>query len=155
MGSIYFPGANDNASGIAMLLSLAQYYSGHRDQIKIFYCFYGFSGEEIALLGSKYYTEHPLFPLSQIRFLINMDIMGTGDEGITVVNGTIYKKAFDDMVKINNDQHLFLNKLNSVARQLTATITIFIKMVFLRFSFTLWVALKPITTYMTAAKPFR
>jgi aminopeptidase YwaD len=105
MGSIYFPGANDNASGVAMLLSLAKYYSEHKDSLKYSIAFMAFSGEEIALLGSKYYTEHPLFPLSNIRFLINMDIMGTGDEGITVVNGTIYKSAFDDLVKINDANH--------------------------------------------------
>jgi len=106
MGDIYFPGANDNASGIAMLLSLAKYYSSHHDSLRYSIAFMAFSGEEIGLLGSKYYTEHPLFPLSNIRFLINMDIMGTGDEGITVVNGTIYKSAFDDLVKINGRQHL-------------------------------------------------
>ncbi len=106
MGSIYFPGANDNASGIAMLLSLARYYAEHSDSLRYSVAFMAFSGEEIALLGSKYYTEHPPFPLSKIRFLINMDIMGTGDEGITVVNGTIYDGAFKDLVKINDSQHL-------------------------------------------------
>lgn len=106
MGSIYFPGANDNASGVAMLLNLARYYSLHKDSLRYSIAFMAFSGEEIGLLGSKYYTEHPLFPLSHIRFLINMDIMGTGDEGITVVNGTIYKPAFDDLVDINNTYHL-------------------------------------------------
>ncbi len=106
MGSIYFPGANDNASGIAMLLSLAKYYTAHKDSLRYSIAFMAFSGEEIALLGSKYYTEHPLFPQGNIRFLINMDIMGTGDEGITVVNGTIYKNAFNDLQKINEDHHL-------------------------------------------------
>lgn len=106
MGSIYFPGANDNASGVAMLLTLANYYSKHPDSLRYSIAFMAFSGEEIDLLGSEYYTEHPLFPLSHIRFLINMDIMGTGDEGITVVNGTIYKSAFDDLVDINNTDHL-------------------------------------------------
>jgi aminopeptidase YwaD len=106
MGSIYFPGANDNASGVAMLLSLARYYATHKDSLRYSIAFMAFSGEEIAMLGSKYYTEHPLFPLSNIRFLINMDIMGTGDEGITVVNGTIFKNAFNDLVKINDSLHL-------------------------------------------------
>ncbi len=106
MGSIYFPGANDNASGVAMLLSLARYFSEHSDSLRYSIAFMAFSGEEIGLLGSKYYTEHPLFPLANIRFLINMDIMGTGDEGITVVNGTIYDAAFKDLVKINDSQHL-------------------------------------------------
>jgi aminopeptidase YwaD len=106
MGSIYFPGANDNASGIAMLLSLAKYYSRHTDSLRYSIAFIAFSGEEIDLLGSKYYTEHPFFPLSKIRFLINMDIMGTGNEGITVVNGTIFKNAFNDLIKINDSLHL-------------------------------------------------
>ena len=101
-----FPGANDNASGIAMLLSLARYYSSHQDSLRYSIAFMAFSGEEMSLLGSKYYTEHPLFPLANIRFLVNMDIMGTGDEGITVVNGTIYKPAFNDLVKINDHIHL-------------------------------------------------
>jgi len=106
MGSIYFPGANDNASGIAMLLSLARYYTQHKDSLRYSIAFMAFSGEEIDLLGSRHYTKHPLFPLSSIRFLINMDIMGTGDEGITVVNGTIFKDAFNDLKKINDEQHL-------------------------------------------------
>jgi hypothetical protein len=106
MGEIYFPGANDNASGVAMLLSLAKYYSQHHDSLRYSIAFIAFSGEEMGLLGSKYYTEHPLFPLGNIRFLINMDILGTGDEGIMVVNGAVYKSAFNDMVNINNQQHL-------------------------------------------------
>ena len=60
-----------------------------------------FSAEEVGILGSKHYVENPLFPLNQIRFLINCDISGTGDEGITVVNGTIHKKQFKKLAKIN------------------------------------------------------
>jgi len=106
MGSVYFPGANDNASGTAMLLSLAKYYSEHKEAAKYSVAFMAFTGEEVGLLGSKYYVEHPLFPLNKIKFEINMDIMGTGDEGITVVNGTIYDKPFHDMVRINDSLHL-------------------------------------------------
>ena len=50
-----------------------------------------FSGEEAGLLGSKYYTEHPLFPLKEIKFLTNLDLLGTGDDGIMVVNASVYK----------------------------------------------------------------
>ncbi|HTB07548.1 MAG TPA: M20/M25/M40 family metallo-hydrolase [Bacteroidia bacterium] len=106
MGSIYFPGANDNASGVAMLLSMAKYFAQHKENLKYSVAFIAFSGEEIGLLGSKYYTEHPLFPLNQIKFLVNMDIMGTGDEGITVVNSTIYKAPYNDLLKINDSLHL-------------------------------------------------
>jgi aminopeptidase YwaD len=97
----YFPGANDNASGCAMLLNLANYYSMPRNKPKYSIAFIAFAGEEAGLLGSKYYTEHPLFPLKNISFVLNMDIMGTGEEGITVVNGSVFKKEFDTLVSIN------------------------------------------------------
>lgn len=99
----YFPGANDNASGIGLLLSLARYYTAHPQPYSIgFMCF---AGEEIGLLGSKYYTEHPIVPLKQIRFLLNLDLTGTGDEGITVVNATEYKDAFAALTKANEQHH--------------------------------------------------
>ena len=64
-----------------------------------------FCGEEVGLLGSKYYTEHPLFPMKNIRFLLNMDIMGTGEDGITVVNGSIFKTEFDKLKEINTQNN--------------------------------------------------
>lgn len=104
--TVYFPGANDNASGCAMLLNLARYYSRpeHRPDYSI--VFIAFAGEEIGLKGSEYYTQHPLFPLSSTCFVLNMDIMGTGDEGIMVVNGAIFKREFDELVSINAAYHL-------------------------------------------------
>ncbi len=102
MGSeTYFPGANDNASGVALLLSLAKYYTAHPQKYSIGFIL--FAAEEIGLLGSKYYTEHPIVPLKNIRFLTNTDLAGTGEEGITVVNATIFEKEFALMNKINNE----------------------------------------------------
>ena len=104
MGSkTYFPGANDNASGISQLLSLARYYAQHPQRYTM--AFICFSGEEAGLLGSKYFTENPLIPLSNIRFLVNMDIVGTGEEGITVVNATVYPKEFAMLKQINDEGH--------------------------------------------------
>ena len=100
----YFPGANDNASGCAMLLNLAKYYSTPEYRPNYSVVFMAFCGEEVGLLGSKYYTEHPLFPMKNIRFLLNMDIMGTGEQGITVVNGTLFKKEFDNLKEINTQK---------------------------------------------------
>lgn len=99
---VYFPGANDNASGIAMLLNLARHYQENPPKFSV--AFIAFGAEEAGLVGSKYYVEHPLFPLSQIKFLINMDILGTGDEGIKVVNATEHTKEFDELVKINSEK---------------------------------------------------
>lgn len=105
MGSeAIFPGANDNASGIAMLLSLAKYYKIKKPKYTT--AFIAFGGEELGLLGAKHFVENPLFKLSQIKFLLNFDISGTGDEGIQVVNGKIHKDKFDRLVEINTEQKL-------------------------------------------------
>lgn len=106
----YFPGANDNASGCAMLLSLAKYYSIPENKPKCSIAFMAFGGEEVGLLGSRHYTEQPLFPLKNIQFLFNMDIMGTGEEGITVVNGSVFKKEFNNLVQINS-QNKYLKEV--------------------------------------------
>ena len=111
MGSdTYFPGANDNASGISLLLNLARYYGKNPQPYSIgFICF---AGEEAGLVGSKYFTDHPLIPLKRIRFLINTDLAGTGEEGITVVNATEFPIEFEMMKKIN-DEYKFLVAINS------------------------------------------
>lgn len=105
MGSeAIFPGANDNASGIAMLLNLANYYKSNKPKYTT--AFIAFGGEELGLLGAKHFVENPLFKLSKIKFLMNFDISGTGDDGIQVVNGKIYKDKFDRLVAINSEQEL-------------------------------------------------
>jgi len=100
----YFPGANDNASGISMIIELMDYYSKNPPNYSIgFICF---AAEEVGLLGSKFYTQHPFFSLKQIKFLVNLDLLGTGDDGITVVNGSLYQEDFDRLKKINEEFQL-------------------------------------------------
>ncbi|MFT7614395.1 MAG: aminopeptidase YwaD [Parvicellaceae bacterium] len=107
--TVIFPGANDNASGVAMLIYLMKYYSENPPKYSI--VFMAFSAEEVGILGSKYYVENPIFPLEKIKFLVNCDISGTGDEGITVVNGTIHKKQFKKLTAINTKNN-YLHKVN-------------------------------------------
>jgi hypothetical protein len=107
---VYFPGANDNASGVAMLLNLAKHYSKPGNAPKYSIAFIAFSAEEVGLIGSAYFVQHPLFQLSRIRFLINMDILGTGDEGITVVNATLFNKEFT-LLKSLNDLSKYLPQI--------------------------------------------
>ena len=110
MGSeTYFPGANDNASGVAMMLDLARYFSKSANQQKYSIAFIALAGEEMGLKGSSYYVEHPFFPLERIRFLINLDMVGTGSEGITVVNGTVYTDAFAKLQSINTANEYLTN----------------------------------------------
>ena len=100
----FFPGANDNASGVAMMLSLARYYS--KNPPKYTMVFAAFGSEEIGLLGSRHFVEKPIFPLSKIKFLLNLDILGTGLDGITVVNGSIYKDLFTRLQQLNEQKKL-------------------------------------------------
>jgi hypothetical protein len=103
MGSnTYFPGANDNASGVAMLLSLAKYFKQHPPKYSIVFCF--FSGEEAGLEGSKYFVSNPYFKLNQIKFVLNIDIMGSADNGVTIVNATKHINDFTALVNINSEK---------------------------------------------------
>ncbi len=97
-----FNGANDNASGTAMVLTLAKYFSEEVHQPDCPVAFVLFSGEEAGLLGSSYMAEHPLFDLGKVRYLINLDMVGTGSEGITIVNGAT-EPLFDKMVALNEE----------------------------------------------------
>ncbi|MES2763827.1 MAG: M28 family peptidase [Bacteroidota bacterium] len=99
----YFPGANDNASGVSVVLNLAKYYKQHPSKYSIAFIF--FSGEEAGLIGSKYYSEHPLFPLTKIKFLTNLDLLGTGDDGIMVVNASVFKEQFEKLNQINAEKN--------------------------------------------------
>lgn len=105
----YFPGANDNASGNAMLLALAEKFKASPLK-KYNILFIAFAGEEAGLLGSHYMVEHPVIPLKSIRFLLNLDIMGSGEEGITVVNSTLFPKEFDRLTALN-EQSKFLSQI--------------------------------------------
>lgn len=97
--NVYFPGANDNSSGVAMMLSLAKYFKANPAKYSV--VFIALSAEEIGLLGAKYFSENPLFDLSKAKFLINFDLAGTGEEGIKVVNGTVYQKEFNLLSDLN------------------------------------------------------
>ena len=98
----YFPGANDNASGTTMLLSLARELVQTPSDTR--YIFMAFAGEEVAILGSNHFVENPTFKLSSIDFLINLDIIGGAQKNITVVNGSVYTNEFNRLVKINSAQ---------------------------------------------------
>ncbi len=111
----YFPGANDNASGITLLLRLAAHYAKNPAPYSM--VFIAFAAEEAGLLGSKYYTENPVFPLTKIKFLLNTDLAGTGSEGITVVNATSHEQQFKWLQQINEKYKLLktINARNNAA----------------------------------------
>ena len=71
---VYYAGANDNASGTAAIVTLAAYYAQHRPEYDMY--FIAFSGEDANLRGSEWYADHPIVPLTQIKYLFNIDMIG-------------------------------------------------------------------------------
>jgi aminopeptidase YwaD len=68
-------GADDNASGTAALIELARKLKSSKATGNN-YLFIAFSGEELGLFGSKYFTEHPTIDLKTVNYMINMDMVG-------------------------------------------------------------------------------
>lgn len=100
----WFPGANDNASGVAMMLSLAEWYGKNKPKYNIL--FVAFAGEEAGLVGSEWFVVDRPVELAKIKLMLNLDILGTGDDGITVVNATAHPAMFDQLVAINGKKQL-------------------------------------------------
>ncbi|MBD81202.1 MAG: peptidase M28 [Crocinitomicaceae bacterium] len=92
-------GADDNASGIAGLLSLARTLPGMIQYKNNNYLFIAFSGEEKGLWGSKSFIKNPTIPLSKINYMINMDMIGRLDSNKLAINGvgtsTLWPIALD------------------------------------------------------------
>lgn len=76
-------GADDNASGTAVLLELAHYFAQHPVEPTLW--FVGFTGEEVGLVGSNWFVNHPAAPLDKADFMLNIDMVGrTVDHKLTV-----------------------------------------------------------------------
>lgn len=99
----YFPGANDNASGTAMVIDLAKYYAQEENKPYYSMVFIALSGEESGLNGAKHMAFNPLFPLEKVKLLVNLDMVGTGSEGITLVNGKTFEEDYNRLVALNDD----------------------------------------------------
>ncbi|MBE0655380.1 MAG: M20/M25/M40 family metallo-hydrolase [Bacteroidales bacterium] len=69
-------GADDNASGVAALLELAEYFSAKQNRPQRNLLFVTFGAEEKGLLGSRYFTSNPPLDLSSISAMVNLDMMG-------------------------------------------------------------------------------
>lgn len=94
-----FPGANDNASGTALMLDLARSFAAEPPKYSML--FIAFAGEEAGLVGSRYFTEHPPVPLKNVKMVYNIDLAGGGDKGVTIVNATEYPAYFAKLEELN------------------------------------------------------
>jgi hypothetical protein len=90
-GGLLFPGADDNASGTAVLLETARVLSAMKPKRTIL--FISFSGEEAGLLGSQFYVNQPVRPLPSTKAMINVDHAGVGNGRLTVGLTGVAKEA--------------------------------------------------------------
>lgn len=72
-------GADDNASGVAGVIELARYFQTNKIKESANFLFLCFSGEELGLYGSKYFTENPTIDLTKVGYMINLDMIGRLD----------------------------------------------------------------------------
>jgi len=80
------PGADDNASGVAGVLALARWF-GSQPKPRRGILFLAFAGEELGLLGSSFYVNHPSLPVEKAVAMINMDMIGRIRDGRVFVGG--------------------------------------------------------------------
>ncbi len=85
-GTTVHPGADDNASGTAGVIELARWFAGQPKE-KRGILFVTFAGEELGLLGSSFYVNHPELPLGKAVAMINLDMIGRVREGKVYVGG--------------------------------------------------------------------
>ncbi len=100
-------GANDNASGTAGILTLAHYYSLPQNRPELDMVFLWVGGEEANLLGSKYYVNNPMFPLENIKYLINLDMIGDTPDMLYYEGGQEANKGLDLFMEINKEHGYF------------------------------------------------
>jgi|HubBroStandDraft_5_1064220.scaffolds.fasta_scaffold20953_2 aminopeptidase YwaD len=100
------PGADDNASGTAGVIELARWFS-HQPKHMRGILFLTFAGEELGLLGSSYYVNHPVLPLSDAVAMINMDMIGRIRDRKVYVGGVGTGTTFAGLLKQLTPRHDF------------------------------------------------
>jgi len=95
-----YNGADDNASGTAGILEIAEAFAKSPVRPKRSILFLAFAGEEKGLFGSRYYTENPLVPLDQTVAMLNLDMISRNDTNEVAIIGTL---SSPDLKKINEE----------------------------------------------------
>lgn len=101
-GEAIHNGADDNASGVAVLLKLAGELKDTNTNNN--YLFIAFSGEEMGLLGSNYFVKNPTIDLADVSYMMNMDMVGRlNDENTLAVHGVGTSPVWKQALFANND----------------------------------------------------
>lgn len=101
----FYPGAHDNASGTAAIVTLAAHYAKHRPEYDIY--FIAFSGEDAYLRGSEWFAQHPVMPLEQIKYLFNLDMIGDNNPVQYCEVSDPGMEGFKLMESLNNKNRYF------------------------------------------------
>lgn len=106
-------GADDNASGVAVLLNLAEKLKSENKGNN--YLFMAFSGEEMGLLGSNYWTKNATIDLSKANYMLNMDMVGRLKQDSTLaVYGVGTSPILKQVVKANNSKFKIIENESGV-----------------------------------------
>ncbi len=81
-------GADDNASGVTGIIEIAERFASSGQQPDRSLLFIAFGGEELGLLGSRFFTENPLVPLEKVSLMMNLDMIGRMRDKHLQVSGT-------------------------------------------------------------------
>ena len=122
----FYPGAHDNASGTAAIITFAAHYAKNKPEYDMY--FIAFSGEDANLRGSEWYAKNPTVPLNNIKYLFNLDMIGdnnpvqyceVSDEGMQgfalfekIIAEKGYFKAFERGELADNSDHYPFAKRN-------------------------------------------
>ncbi|MFQ3608720.1 MAG: M20/M25/M40 family metallo-hydrolase [Chloroherpetonaceae bacterium] len=101
-------GADDNASGSAGLLELARTFAKRKHLLKRNLVFIAFGAEEMGLLGSSYFVNHPPFPLEKTIAMLNMDMIGRMKDSALAISGIGTAKEFEELCKAENRENFKL-----------------------------------------------
>lgn len=110
-------GADDNASGTAALIELARLLKKGAFKNNN-YLLIAFSGEELGLFGSKYFTDHPGFDLSKVNYMFNLDMIGRlGDsKGVLTIGGYGTSPLWPQLFNAVGNNDYFTNRYDSSGR---------------------------------------
>ena len=110
-------GADDNASGTAMMLELARRIALHRDSLRRSIVFIGFGAEEDGLIGSKFYVENPIFPIDLTKTMVNLDMVGrygeTKEGGLEVLAAYSSKEGLSILQKHETPEIRVIPKIDN------------------------------------------
>lgn len=101
-------GADDNASGVSLLLELAEKLAAYRDLLKRSVIFVAFGAEEMGILGSAYFTNHPPVDIRAIKAMINLDMVGRlRDDRSLQIGGTGTSAEAEALLREINKDSIF------------------------------------------------